>query len=48
MSGYNPLSMASPEYSRLPPRSSRGGFHSYPSRPEMASDHLLKNLVRVR
>jgi len=48
MSGYNPLSIQHPEYHRLPPRTSRGGFANYPARPEPANDHPLKTLVRVR
>lgn len=48
MSGYNPLSLNHPNYHRLPQRASKGGFESYPSKPEPASDYQLKNLVRVR
>jgi hypothetical protein len=48
MSGYNPLSLHHPSYDRLPTHTSKGGFDTYQSRPEMAMDHQLKSLVRVR
>ena len=45
LSGYNPLSQA--QYTRLPPRSQRGGFDGYKGIPSVNMNHPTKNLIRV-
>jgi len=46
MSGYNPQSEQT--YTRLPPRSQRGGFDGYRGIPTVNMNHPTKNLIKVR
>lgn len=46
LSGYNPQSEA--QYTRLPPRSQRGGFDGYQGIPSVNMNHPTKNLIKVR
>lgn len=46
LSGYNPLSQEA-HYTRLPPRSQRGGFDGYKGIPSVNMIHPTKNLIRV-
>ena len=46
LSGYNPQSTQ--VYSRLPPRSQRGGFHGYQGIPSVNMNHPTKILLKVR
>lgn len=46
LSGYNPNSES--KFTRLPPRTSRGGFDANPSMPGIEMDHPTKTLIRVR
>jgi hypothetical protein len=46
LSGYNPQSET--QYTRLPPRSRRGGFDGYQGIPSVDMNHPTKNLIKVR
>jgi hypothetical protein len=48
LSGYNPQSEQLTQYTRLPPRSQRGGFHGYQGIPSVNMNHPTKNLIKVR
>lgn len=52
LSGYNPQSEqeyeSTREYTRLPPRSQRGGFCGHPGIPSVNMHHETKNLIKVR
>jgi len=45
LSGYNPHSQ---NYTRLPPRASRGGLDGYQGIPSVNMNHPSKNLIKVR
>lgn len=47
LSGYNPQSVQT-QYTRLPPRSQRGGFDGYQGIPSVNMNHPTKNLIKVR
>ena len=46
LSGYNPQSQQ--QYTRLPPRASRGGIDGYQGIPSVNINHPSKNLIKVR